>query len=300
MSWGRNNAGFDDDAALGPFLIAATAVPVRERGRWLRQLAAQFEPPQASNAAPARRREPAGSATAPPVCDHTDRGRQAGAWCCTSRSISTPTSEALLDAGLLSEAEIDDAAAVDPRGGKGIALLPVRLNGDGDASQTQALVLCMVTVATGEISMGTIAHKIAAVSADAEQAARAGEFIDLLQGDIGPRRGVAYGLAARSRPAASENRGHARLDHRRRLVGTAYDTAGRAFLASLASASAFDAALPFMKSVPLASRVVATTAAVTGSTPSEFNVKPIASSRSAPTTSGRARPQPSSSSARSC
>ena len=38
-----------------------------------------------------------------------------------------------------------------------------------------------------------------------------------------------------------------------------YDTAGRAFLASLASASAFDAALPNMLSVPLNSRVVAST-----------------------------------------
>ena len=54
-----------------------------------------------------------------------------------------------------------------------------------------------------------------------------------------------------------------------------YATAGRAFLASLASASAFDSALPFMKNVPLASRVVATTAAVTGATPSELSVKAV-------------------------
>ena len=122
--------------------------------------------------------------------------------------------------------------------------------------------------------MGTVAHTIAAVSAGAEQAARAADFTIYCKATLAR----AAGLPTDSLP-----------DRVQRLLKTAvtpgsttgadwsalYDTAGRAFLASLASASAFDAALPFMKSVPLASRVMATTAAVTGATPSELSVKPI-------------------------
>jgi hypothetical protein len=124
--------------------------------------------------------------------------------------------------------------------------------------------------------MGTIAHTIASVSANAEQAARAGEFMLFCKATLAR----AAGLPTDSLP-----------DRVQRLLKTAvvpgsttgtgwsaladYETAGRAFLASLASASAFDAGLPFMKSVPLGSRVVASTSAVTGSTPSELSVKPI-------------------------
>lgn len=44
-----------DDAGLTRIFIAADAVPVGMRGRWLRQLAAQLEPPQASNGSAAQR-----------------------------------------------------------------------------------------------------------------------------------------------------------------------------------------------------------------------------------------------------
>ena len=40
-----------DDKALALLCIAAGAVPVRKRGRWLRGIAAQLEPAQASNGA---------------------------------------------------------------------------------------------------------------------------------------------------------------------------------------------------------------------------------------------------------
>ncbi len=124
--------------------------------------------------------------------------------------------------------------------------------------------------------MATVLSKISSVGSNIETAARAGEFSIYCKATLAR----AAGLPTDSLP-----------DRVQRLLKTAvtpgsttgadwsalYDTAGRAFLASLASASAFDAALPFMKSVPLASRVVATTAAVTGATPSELSVKPISS-----------------------
>jgi HK97 family phage major capsid protein len=122
----------------------------------------------------------------------------------------------------------------------------------------------------------TLAHKVASVSANVETATRAGEFSIFCKAmaarsaglpvDSLPER-VQRLLKAPVTPGSTTGAPWSVLAD--------YDTAGRAFLASLASASAFDAALPFMKSVPLASRVVATTAAVTGATPSELNVKPV-------------------------
>ena len=56
-----------------------------------------------------------------------------------------------------------------------------------------------------------------------------------------------------------------------------YETVARAFFDSLKSASAFDAALPNMLSVPLNSRVVASTSRITGATVNELSVKPVSS-----------------------
>jgi hypothetical protein len=127
---------FDDDAALAHLLIAATAIPVRARARWLRGIAAQFEPPRpqqllgspspASNVAAhaARARQISNGAAR----TRLHRSRQANGRAVLRICVDlNAVSAALAEAGLLSETEIDDTEAVGRALEKVVALLPVRL-----------------------------------------------------------------------------------------------------------------------------------------------------------------------------
>jgi len=127
------------DQALARLVIAAGAVPVRKRGRWLRHLAAQLEPAPASNGDGAKLGGAAQSAAQrAPGRDgrisngarrmRAHRSRQAaGRVSLRIECDLNVTSEALFAAGLLSEDEIDDAAAVARAVERVIALLPVRV-----------------------------------------------------------------------------------------------------------------------------------------------------------------------------
>ena len=114
-----------DDQALAHLLIAATAVPVRKRGRWLRQFAAQLDPPRAF-ANPCVSKPASSNGGAARLRLH--RRRQAAGRAVLRVEVDfNATSGALFAAGLLQEDEIDDPAAVARAVERVIALLPVRL-----------------------------------------------------------------------------------------------------------------------------------------------------------------------------
>ncbi len=108
---------FDDDAALCHLLIAATAVPVDERGRWLRNLANKLER-QASKKSKATARQ------------RLHRRREAAGRVVLEVEVTfNPLSEALLADGRLQANEIDDPKAVARALEQVIELLPLRWNG---------------------------------------------------------------------------------------------------------------------------------------------------------------------------
>jgi hypothetical protein len=115
------------DEALVHLCIAAGRVPARMRGRWLRQLAQQLEPPPHVHAADGYNITISNGARRM----RAHRSRQAAGRVTLRVDIDfNATSGALFAAGFLSETEIDDAAAVARAVERVIALLPVRLNGD--------------------------------------------------------------------------------------------------------------------------------------------------------------------------
>ena len=117
-----------DDKALARLAIAATAIPVRMRGRWLRQLAAQLEPPRAISSACASK---AAASNGGAARTRLYRSRLASGRAVLRVEVDfNATSGALFAAGLLSEAEIDDEAAISRALERVIDLLPARLNGD--------------------------------------------------------------------------------------------------------------------------------------------------------------------------
>jgi hypothetical protein len=118
---------FDNDQALAHLLIAATAIPVRKRGRWLRGIAAQLEPPQAPSGKAARpARGPIGRGA---LRQRLHKARQAAGRAVLRVEVDfTAISGALFDAGLLEEGEIDDPEAVSRALEKAVAVLPERLS----------------------------------------------------------------------------------------------------------------------------------------------------------------------------
>jgi hypothetical protein len=118
---------FDNDAALAHLLIAATAVPVEDRSRWLESLADQLEPSKASKGSGAGRTRRMISPGAERVRLHRKRLAVGRAVLRVEVDFNA-TSAALFSAGFIREGEIDDPEAVASALERVIALLPERLN----------------------------------------------------------------------------------------------------------------------------------------------------------------------------
>lgn len=90
---------FDDDAALCHLLIAATAVPANQRGRWLQDLADRLDPPPGLSKAAERQR--------------AHRARlKAGRMVLAIEVDDVLVPAALAEAGFLDLANIEDREAV--------------------------------------------------------------------------------------------------------------------------------------------------------------------------------------------
>ena len=117
-----------DDAALARLVIAATAVPADQRGRWLRSLARKLEPQDALPKIGFPKNpiyQPSPKQRAGAARTRLCRKRQKDGYSVLDVCVNfNSTSGALFAAGLLQEEEIDDPAAVRRALEKIIALLP--------------------------------------------------------------------------------------------------------------------------------------------------------------------------------
>ena len=108
---------FDDDAALCHLLIAATAIPVAERARWLQNLADRLEPPSDGDANLHLRNGNHGSHLpgSPSAAQRQERRRQRAARGLVVLPVELPfieLSERLVDEGLIGAWDATDREVV--------------------------------------------------------------------------------------------------------------------------------------------------------------------------------------------